>query len=79
MIPCTAFTSAASILTLGPLLLLLHCHLMHMAGMTAAMPMQKTSCRVLDAEVTKSSDVCRVGVWGRLGCMAVVWCHQEAV
>jgi len=44
------------------------------------MLMQKTLCRVLDAKAMKSldmvrtrSDVCRVGVWGRLGCLAVVW------
>ena len=57
-----------------------------MAGMMAAVLMQKTLHRVLDAKATKSldivrtcSDVCRVGIWGRLGCVVVVWCHQEAV
>jgi len=44
------------------------------------MPIQKTSYRVPDAKAAKSLDmvrmcldVCRVGVWGRLGHMAVVW------
>ena len=69
MMPCTTFASAAST---SPLVL---------AGMTtAAVPMQKASRRVLDADAVKSSDmvrvhldVCRVGIWGRLGSMAVVW------
>ena len=85
-IPCTAFASAASTLTLGLLLLLLHCHLMHVAGMTAAVLMQKTLHRVPDAKAVKSLDivrmhldVCRVGVWGRLECIVVVWYCQEAV
>ena len=67
--PCTTFASAAST---SPLVL---------AGMTtAAVPMQKASCRVLDADAAKSSDmvrahsgVCRVGIWGRLGSVVVVW------
>ena len=52
----------------------------------AAMLMQKTSCRVPDTEAVKSLDIvrthldmCRVGIWRRLGYMAVVWCRQEAV
>jgi len=67
--PCTVFASAAST---SPLVL---------AGMTtAAVPMQKALCRVPDADAAKSSDmvrahsdVCRVGIWGRLGSVAVVW------
>jgi len=67
--PCTAFASAAST---SPLVL---------AGMTtAAVPMQKASRRVPDADAAKSSDmvrahsdVCRVGIWGRLGSVPVVW------
>jgi len=67
--PCTVFASAAST---SPLVL---------AGMTtAAMPMQKALRRVPDADATKSSDMVRVhsdvykvGIWGRLGSMAVVW------
>jgi len=53
--------------------------------MTAALPMQKTLCGVLDADTAKSSDMVRVhsDVWGgRLGergsCVGY-WCHQEAV
>ena len=67
--PCTTFASAAST---SPLVL---------AGITtAAMPMQKASCRVPDADAAKSLDMvrvhldmCRMGIWGRLGSMAVVW------
>ena len=69
MMPCTAFASAASTL---PLVLV---------GMTiAAMLMQKALRRVPDADAAKSSDmvrvhsdVYRVGIWGRLGSVVVVW------
>jgi len=70
MVSYTIFASAASTLPLILLLLLLHCHQMHAAGMImAAVLMQKTLHRVAEADAAKSSDVHRVSVWWRLGSM----------
>jgi len=68
--PCTVFISAASALPSNA----------HGRGDDGCLANVETLCRVPDADATKSlemvrphSDVCRVGVWERLGSMAVVW------